>query len=84
MRSPLFVQTPYWGVGRTPLRINYTSSIKLSCPFDGAPKPTLTWYKNGDPLIIRNIDGSIAYDEVTQTLTISRAVPADQGIYTCT
>ncbi|XP_031424041.1 neurofascin homolog (chicken) a isoform X17 [Clupea harengus] len=52
----------------------------LDCPFFGAPIPTLRWFKNG---LGSGLDGGHYRAYVNGTLEIKRALPEDQGTYTC-
>uniref|UniRef100_A0A3Q3A5K3 receptor protein-tyrosine kinase n=1 Tax=Kryptolebias marmoratus TaxID=37003 RepID=A0A3Q3A5K3_KRYMA len=63
----------------TDCTVNVSSSVTLSCPSQGVPPPTITWYKDEDPLrqgsgIIISGDGSLHIDRITVE---------DQGLYTC-
>nr|XP_046226781.1 vascular endothelial growth factor receptor 1 isoform X2 [Scatophagus argus] len=60
--------------------VNVSSSVILSCPSQGVPPPTVTWYKDqralsqGSGIVISPEDG---------TLHIDRITVEDQGLYTC-
>ncbi|XP_070841804.1 vascular endothelial growth factor receptor 1 isoform X2 [Chaetodon trifascialis] len=60
--------------------VNVSSSVILSCPSEGVPPPTITWYKDeralsqGSGIVISPEDG---------TLHIDRITGEDQGLYTC-
>ncbi|XP_044031605.1 vascular endothelial growth factor receptor 1 isoform X3 [Siniperca chuatsi] len=64
----------------TDCTINVSSSVILSCPSEGVPSPTITWYKDeralsqGSGIVISPEDG---------TLHIDRITVEDQGLYTC-
>ncbi|XP_036934609.1 vascular endothelial growth factor receptor 1 isoform X2 [Acanthopagrus latus] len=64
----------------TDLTVNISSSVILSCPSEGVPAPTITWYKDeqtlsqGSGIVISPEDG---------TLHIDRITGEDQGLYTC-
>ncbi|KAF7654021.1 hypothetical protein LDENG_00075510 [Lucifuga dentata] len=64
----------------TDCTVNVSSSVTLSCPTQGIPLPTVTWYKNelalsqGSGIVIKPEDG---------TLHIDRITVEDQGLYTC-
>uniref|UniRef100_A0A4W6DRA7 receptor protein-tyrosine kinase n=1 Tax=Lates calcarifer TaxID=8187 RepID=A0A4W6DRA7_LATCA len=64
----------------TDCTVNVSSSVTLSCPSQGIPPPTITWYKDehalsqGSGIVISPEDG---------TLHIDRITVEDQGLYTC-
>ncbi|XP_070709059.1 vascular endothelial growth factor receptor 1 [Pempheris klunzingeri] len=64
----------------TDCTVNVSSSVSLSCPSEGVPPPTITWYKDehalsqGSGIVISPEDG---------TLHIDRITVEDQGLYTC-
>ncbi|XP_070783880.1 vascular endothelial growth factor receptor 1 isoform X2 [Enoplosus armatus] len=64
----------------TDCTVNVSSSVILSCPSEGVPPPTITWYKDertlsqGSGIVISAEDG---------TLHIDRITVEDQGRYTC-
>ncbi|KAG7457296.1 vascular endothelial growth factor receptor 1 isoform X1 [Solea senegalensis] len=64
----------------TDCTVNVSSSVTLSCPSQGIPPPTVTWYKDeralsqGSGIIISPEDG---------TLHIDRITVEDRGLYTC-
>ena len=53
--------------------------MQLSCPSDGAPKPVLTWLRNGEPLTAEN-----GVEENSAVLSITELSVDEQGRYTCT
>uniref|UniRef100_A0A3Q1GY33 receptor protein-tyrosine kinase n=1 Tax=Acanthochromis polyacanthus TaxID=80966 RepID=A0A3Q1GY33_9TELE len=64
----------------TDCTVNVSSSVTLSCPSEGVPPPTITWYKDecsltpGSGIVISAEDGSLHIDRITVE---------DQGLYTC-
>nr|XP_040023462.1 vascular endothelial growth factor receptor 1 isoform X1 [Gasterosteus aculeatus aculeatus] len=64
----------------TDCTVNASASLILSCPSEGVPPPTVTWYKDdralsqGSGIVISAEDG---------TLHIDRITVEDQGLYTC-
>ncbi|CAN9506270.1 unnamed protein product [Ophioblennius macclurei] len=64
----------------TDCTVNVSSSVTFSCPSQGIPTPTVTWYKDerallqGSGIVISAVDG---------TLHIDRITVEDQGLYTC-
>ncbi|KAM6976853.1 vascular endothelial growth factor receptor 1 [Aplochiton taeniatus] len=60
--------------------VNVSSSVTLSCPAQGVPQPTITWYKNeltllqGSGIVIAPEGGHLHIDRITVE---------DQGLYTC-
>uniref|UniRef100_A0A672ZR33 receptor protein-tyrosine kinase n=1 Tax=Sphaeramia orbicularis TaxID=375764 RepID=A0A672ZR33_9TELE len=64
----------------TDCTVNMSSSVTLSCPSQGIPPPTVTWYKGGHALL----QGSgIVIAPEDGTLHIDRITEEDQGLYTC-
>uniref|UniRef100_A0A672J3L6 receptor protein-tyrosine kinase n=1 Tax=Salarias fasciatus TaxID=181472 RepID=A0A672J3L6_SALFA len=64
----------------TDCTVNASSSVTLSCPSQGVPTPTVTWYKDERALL----QGSgIVMSAVDGTLHIDRITVEDQGLYTC-
>ncbi|XP_068199661.1 vascular endothelial growth factor receptor 1 [Antennarius striatus] len=64
----------------TDYTVNVSSSVVLSCPCEGVPPPTITWYKDeralsqGSGIVISPEDGTLHIDRITRE---------DQGLYTC-
>uniref|UniRef100_UPI0037E70419 vascular endothelial growth factor receptor 1 isoform X1 n=1 Tax=Semicossyphus pulcher TaxID=241346 RepID=UPI0037E70419 len=64
----------------TDCTVNVSSSVILSCPSEGVPPPTITWYKDeralsqGSGIVISPEDGTLHIDRITKE---------DQGLYTC-
>lgn len=56
------------------------SSVTLQCQADGSPPPSVTWYKDGQPL------GESVRQRVVSSgsLQIAFIQPSDTGRYTCT
>jgi hypothetical protein len=63
-------------------RAKQGAPIKLSCSISGDPRPTITWFKDGQQL---PNDGrfQMADSEAETSLTITDVVPPDAGIYEC-
>ena len=53
------------------------NNASLPCSASGIPKPTITWYKNGQALDSAN------YDADSGMLTLNNIHFADQGVYKC-
>ena len=53
------------------------NNASLPCSASGIPKPTITWYKNGEALDSAN------YDADSGMLTLNNIQFADQGVYKC-
>uniref|UniRef100_A0A4W6DRC4 receptor protein-tyrosine kinase n=1 Tax=Lates calcarifer TaxID=8187 RepID=A0A4W6DRC4_LATCA len=76
----LDTQPPVLRNNLTDCTVNVSSSVTLSCPSQGIPPPTITWYKDehalsqGSGIVISPEDG---------TLHIDRITVEDQGLYTC-
>jgi hypothetical protein len=54
--------------------------ISIDCPASGIPKPTITWRRNGQPIIAG--DRFVVHEN--GTLSIKEANKGDKGRYTCT
>ncbi|XP_030622984.1 vascular endothelial growth factor receptor 1 [Chanos chanos] len=64
----------------TDSKVNVSSSVTLSCPAHGVPRPLITWYK--DQRKLQQSSGIILAPE-GGTLHIDRITVEDQGLYTC-
>uniref|UniRef100_A0A667X8U3 receptor protein-tyrosine kinase n=1 Tax=Myripristis murdjan TaxID=586833 RepID=A0A667X8U3_9TELE len=64
----------------TDCSVNVSSSVTLSCPAQGVPLPTITWYKN--EMALSQGSGIVMIPE-DGTLHIDRITVEDQGLYTC-
>nr|XP_020455714.1 vascular endothelial growth factor receptor 1 isoform X2 [Monopterus albus] len=64
----------------TDCTVNVSSSVALSCPSEGVPPPTITWYKDEHPL---SQGSGIVISPEGATLQIERITVEDQGLYTC-
>ncbi|XP_076577551.1 vascular endothelial growth factor receptor 1 isoform X2 [Chaetodon auriga] len=60
--------------------VNVSSSVILSCPSEGVPPPTITWYKDEQAL---SQGSGIVMSPEDGTLHIDRITGEDQGLYTC-
>lgn len=54
--------------------------LVLTCPVEGVPLPTTTWFFNGLPV---ETSDTLQIDEVTGNLKIIEMTPEDDGVYTC-
>uniref|UniRef100_A0A672J0R8 receptor protein-tyrosine kinase n=1 Tax=Salarias fasciatus TaxID=181472 RepID=A0A672J0R8_SALFA len=76
----LILEPPVLIHNLTDCTVNASSSVTLSCPSQGVPTPTVTWYKDERALL----QGSgIVMSAVDGTLHIDRITVEDQGLYTC-
>lgn len=56
-------------------------TARFHCSADGIPNPTITWFKNGEPL---DINGRVKMkNEKNNSLVISQLVINDSGLYQC-
>ncbi|CAI4222564.1 unnamed protein product [Auanema sp. JU1783] len=65
------------------LRINQNELAEFVCSISGDPKPTINWFKDGQPL--PNDGRFVATDDGNGTykLTLQQTLPQDSGIYEC-
>ncbi|VDK53323.1 unnamed protein product [Anisakis simplex] len=56
-------------------------SIYLECPVTGIPQPKVTWFKEGNPIDVR--DQRILVDQNNQTFGILHVETKDEGRYYC-
>lgn len=54
--------------------------VTLECEARGVPLPTITWYRNGEPVLSNR---QVQYVERGHYLKIPRAQASDAGQYTC-
>lgn len=78
----LFVVPPSIKGGNVTTEISalINSIIKLECETRGLPMPTITWYKDGQPIISSS---QALYIDKGQFLHIPRAQVSDSATYTC-
>lgn len=53
--------------------------MKLRCPANGQPKPTIKWEKNSEP--IKRKIGKVKYSK--WAITLEDLISDDSGFYTC-
>nr|XP_032653549.1 hemicentin-2 isoform X2 [Chelonoidis abingdonii] len=56
------------------------SAVTFTCAASGSPLPTLTWLKDGEPLILQN---NLVPNGPGTRLYLESVQPADSGIYSC-
>ena len=54
--------------------------IEFRCPAEGVPKPTISWYFNGKPMVPSD---TVKIDPVTGSLTIIEITKEEHGSYRC-
>ncbi|KAL1005086.1 hypothetical protein UPYG_G00054310 [Umbra pygmaea] len=59
-----------------PLQIRLGDPVSLECSATGKPRPTITWQRNGLPLVTTTI-------EDTNIVQVAAAGPDDAGVYMC-
>ncbi|XP_012942941.1 hemicentin-1 [Aplysia californica] len=62
-------------------KVLINSSVVLSCPTSGVPRPDITWYKDGQPVELRPGVAETRAEGVD--LVLNRAQVADTGRYMC-
>ncbi|XP_075041291.1 hemicentin-2 [Mixophyes fleayi] len=76
--APPSIKEPPSGNKETVLRPGGT--LTLMCESDAMPQPTVTWYKNGQPL---TSGSSVSIQKNGQRLEIQDVQGSDKGLYTC-
>ncbi|XP_025111745.1 hemicentin-1-like [Pomacea canaliculata] len=66
-------------VGST--QVNVNTNINLTCVYQGAPSPVVTWFSSGKR-IMSSLDGRVGFPQVDK-LMIMFAQKSDEGLYTC-
>ncbi|XP_023961842.2 hemicentin-2 isoform X1 [Chrysemys picta bellii] len=56
------------------------SAVTFTCAASGSPLPTLTWLKDGEPLILQN---NLVPNGPGTRLYLESVQPADSGVYSC-
>ncbi|EMP34679.1 Hemicentin-2 [Chelonia mydas] len=56
------------------------SAVTFTCAASGSPLPTLTWLKDGEPLILQN---NLVPNGPGTRLYLGSVQPADSGVYSC-
>lgn len=62
-------------------RVQEGANLNLGCRVEGVPKPTLQWFKDGQPLY-RSTRHDLRYVEGHCSLHIELVLPEDEGCYT--
>lgn len=63
-----------------PVTIVQGSLVTLSCEARGVPPPTLTWFKEGQPLSLHR---NLLLDGQETRLQLPDVAPSDAGLYSC-
>ncbi|KAG8183020.1 hypothetical protein JTE90_017107 [Oedothorax gibbosus] len=58
-------------------------SVELAVEYDGNPKPTLKWQKDGKDIVIDDDHYEVTKKDNTEVLTINDVTKEDSGEYTC-
>lgn len=58
-----------------------TETLDLRCKLDGSPVPTVTWFKDGEPLVADHHVNLTANPDGTVRLLIENVKPTDCGAY---
>uniref|UniRef100_A0A2K5KA06 Hemicentin-2 n=1 Tax=Colobus angolensis palliatus TaxID=336983 RepID=A0A2K5KA06_COLAP len=75
---PAFRQAPSGPHGAVLVRVG--DRAVLSCETDALPEPTVTWYKDGQPLVLAQRTQAL---QGGQRLEIQEAQVSDKGLYSC-
>uniref|UniRef100_A0A2K6K1Q6 Hemicentin-2 n=1 Tax=Rhinopithecus bieti TaxID=61621 RepID=A0A2K6K1Q6_RHIBE len=75
---PAFRQAPSGPHGAVLVRVG--DRAVLSCETDALPEPTVTWYKDGQPLVLAQRTQAL---QGGQRLEIQKAQVSDKGLYSC-
>ncbi|XP_075976508.1 protogenin A-like [Anticarsia gemmatalis] len=69
----------------TSKQVPRASTVRFNCTAVGNPPPTITWYKNGEPLVLadRIVVRASANDEKRMELLIRTVTSEDSGVYQC-
>ena len=68
----------------TELSVNVEQRVQMECnPSHGLPEPSVTWFKDGEPLQLMNHSRDIRLVRAGRILQILSARVDDAGIYTC-
>jgi len=68
--------------GLEDLTVKDGEQLNLNCTVRGDPEPTITWYKNDEPLSSSSIL-DLKYRNGNASLTINEIYPEDEGLYKC-
>ncbi|XP_072488817.1 hemicentin-2 isoform X3 [Notamacropus eugenii] len=79
----LSIHTPptIWGSNETgEVAVMEDHVVRLQCDARGVPTPTITWFKDGDPL---HASTQVAYAKGGRHLQLGKAQVSDSGLYIC-
>ncbi|XP_044137054.1 vascular endothelial growth factor receptor 3 isoform X1 [Bufo gargarizans] len=79
--SVLAQEAPNFRSNLTDKMVNVSDSMVMYCEADGAPSPTILWYK--DNKLVEEVSGIVLGNQ-NHTLSIQRVREEDAGIYLCT
>lgn len=79
--SVLAQEAPYFRSNLTDKMVNVSDSMVMQCEADGAPSPSILWYK--DNKLVEEVSGIVLGNQ-NHTLSIQRVREEDAGIYFCT
>ncbi|CAJ1058113.1 vascular endothelial growth factor receptor 3 isoform X1 [Xyrichtys novacula] len=75
------LEAPRYRRSLTNQTVNVTESLRMECDAEGRPLPSLSWFKDNQPL--HQMSG-IQLQDSNRTLSIQRVREEDAGLYTCT
>uniref|UniRef100_A0A3B4AE65 Vascular endothelial growth factor receptor 3 n=1 Tax=Periophthalmus magnuspinnatus TaxID=409849 RepID=A0A3B4AE65_9GOBI len=74
------LEAPQYKRSLTNQTVNVTESLRMECDVEGRPSPSLSWFKDNQPL--HQMSG-IQLHDANRTLSIQRVREEDAGLYTC-
>lgn len=69
-------------VSKGKLSVILDNYLYIDCPATGIPPPTVTWFKNGEPIDFESVK-NIQVLGGNRRLKISNAKLSDKGLYKC-
>ncbi|KAM3956110.1 protogenin B, partial [Aphomia sociella] len=68
----------------TPKEVIRATTVRFNCTAEGHPKPTITWYRNGKPLLMGGrFNQRLSPKENRMELVVGGVTSEDAGVYQC-